>query len=162
MVERRLYVDMDGVLAKWNNKATLEEVATEGYFLHRELQENLLVALEMLSVEVEIYILSAAYEDGHSARDKRNWLQQKGIVFPAIFVPYGKNKKDYVKKSGFLLDDFSKNLFEWEDGKDFVGIKFRNEVNGSKGTWKGASVSYESSPESIVAEIKEVLKCYTI
>lgn len=157
---KTLYVDMDGTLAKWNEKATPQEVASNGYFRNRELQNNLLDALNMLSNDgYAIYILSSAYQDGHSEDDKKWWLKHHNISFPAIFVPYGDCKKDYVKKEGtnFLLDDFSHNLREWETDINFVSIKFRNEINGRKGTWRGADVSHNLSSKDIADKLKEVI-----
>lgn len=153
-----LYIDMDGVLAKWND-TSLEEVKKEGYFAKRELQSNLLEALCEIKGLYQVYILSAVYQDGHSERDKRTWLKEKEVPFPAIFVPYGECKKDYVESNGinFLLDDYSKNLFEWED-KNFYSIKFRNSFNGTKGTWQGRSISHDLCSEDIAKQIKEVIE----
>ena len=36
---RRFFIDMDGVLAKWEN-ASLEEMTSPGFFLSRKVDEN--------------------------------------------------------------------------------------------------------------------------
>lgn len=57
----------------------------------------------------------------------------------AIFTPCGACKADYVKTSGLniLIDDYTKNLLEWENqGRNFLGIKFDNGINGNIGKWK--------------------------
>ena len=84
--------------------------------------------------------MSAVFDDNHSKEEKKQWLIENGLGgVNAIFTPCGSCKADYVTTSGLniLIDDYSKNLFEWENyGKNFLGIKFDNGINGKNGKWK--------------------------
>ncbi len=127
------YVDMDGVLAKWNADASEEETHEHGYFINREAELSA-VALVRLLIDAgkKVHILSSVYEDDHSAREKREWLDSVGLKdVDAIFVPYGEDKNQYVDAEGslpVLIDDYSKNLTAWESMK-YLAIKFMNGFN---------------------------------
>lgn len=149
------YFDMDGVLAKWNLGASLEEVARRGYFLHREPEPEIIVALiYMAKLGYDVRILSAAYEDDHSVHDKSLWLDIYGLAdIPRVFVPYGKRKGDFVKEEGnILIDDFTKNLDEWQG----IPVKFYNGINGTKGTYRGYAISNRMTASQIVTILRGI------
>lgn len=158
-MKRRLFVDMDGTVAVWGN-SPWEEVCTKGYFANRPPMMNVINAVKEIihnHPEVEVFILSAVITDNHSVGDKHEWLDK---YLPEIdhnhriFSVYGEDKAKYMNAKGdILLDDYSKNLVEWEaaGGK---GIKILNGVNWSKRSWRGDVVFHETDPkllgESIV------------
>ena len=141
---KNLYVDMDGVLAYWNQDASIEEVASKGYFLNCAPVRNVIEAIRNLieREDVNVTILSSVFNDDHSSEEKLKWLGKYSINAKTIFVPYGSSKSEYLQSEGmiskddFLLDDFSKNLHQWHG----IGIKMYNHCNGTKGTWHGYSV----------------------
>lgn len=166
--KRRLFIDMDGTIAVWNNDASFEEVAAPGYFSNIPPMNNSLMAVKYLVTELsdkyEIFILSSVFEDGHSVRDKNIWLDR---YLPEIdkkhriFVPYSRTKRDFVREvtgaiydSDVLVDDFTKNLAAWHG----VGIKILNGINGSKGTWNGYVISHNMAPETMARAI-DALAC---
>lgn len=153
---RRIYIDMDGVLATWNSDKSLEEVAMPGYFRDLLPMRNVVDAIKkiVLSRKYEVFILSSVLHD-IAIRDKNFWLDTYLPEIPLInriFVPYGQIKADYIGKLDYrdiLIDDFSKNLKEWHG----VGIKLLNGINGTKGTWNGYVVNGNSSPVCIMNTI---------
>lgn len=125
---KTIYIDMDGVLARWCETSTREDTHRHGYFLTREPEPAVIEAARVLS---HASILSAVYEDDHSCTEKRIWLRAHGLGdIPFIAVPYGSRKGDFIKDeaSAILLDDFSKNLEEWRG----TPVKFYNGINGKK------------------------------
>lgn len=154
---KRLFVDMDGVLCKFNKDASIEEVASEGYFTKCEPQQSVINAVLRILYEshTEVFILSSVFADNHSIPEKNWWLDEYGFSEiddeHRLFVPYGMSKADFLKETvgaegnDFLLDDFSKNLHEWHG----VGIKLMNGINGTKGTWNGYNVS-SRCPEDVI------------
>ena len=131
-----IYIDMDGTLAKWQNK-TLEEVATKGYFRELPAVDSVVTMAKKLiaSKMFNIYILSSVLNDNHSADDKRYWLKSNLPEMKdenIFFVPYGENKADYVNldKNSYLIDDLSRNLHEWEaaGGKEMKDYIVKNNV----------------------------------
>ena len=155
------FFDMDGVIARWAD-ASIEETHQEGFFLRRDPETMAVMAMKrMIELGYHVSILSAAYTDDHSERDKINWLYKVGLGHvDRIFVPYGKDKHDYLTEKGILnvlIDDFSKNLFAWEGaGKEYLGIKFMNGINGTKKTWCGYTVSNRMSTEKMVIAITSI------
>lgn len=151
---RRIFIDMDGVLAVFDPGKSLEEVAMPGYFKNLAPMQNVVAAVKNIilnySEDYEVYSLSSTLHE-EAIRDKCFWLDKELPELPQenrIFVPYGKMKKDYISElqdSDILLDDFSKNLREWHG----VAIKLMNGINGTKGTWCGYSVNGKATPDVI-------------
>ena len=70
--------------------------------------------------------------------DYRCWINNAGECSKVSFV---ETLFDcHVDDSFVLLDDYSINLHEWERGNG-RGIKLRNGVNGTTGTWVGHEVT---------------------
>lgn len=170
-MNKRLFVDMDGVLCEFNKNASIEEVATKGYFAKCVPQMSVISAIRSLlerflleNKNTEVYILSSVFMDDHSVEDKNQWLDENGLLGinneHRLFVPYGQSKSRYlydtvgIGEDDFLLDDFSKNLHEWHG----VGIKLYNGINGTKGTWTGYSVNARSSSEVIKNTIMGIMQ----
>lgn len=157
-----IYIDMDGVLAKWDWDASLEDTFQPGYFARRIPEKNVVELIKRLKEESSfpVTILSAVYTNGYAAKEKRTWLDTIGLSdTPAIFVPYGQKKEEYVEKdpANVLIDDFSQNLRSWENA-GFTGIKFFNERNGSHGTWNGYSIKYNMQPVKMAVVVEAVAK----
>lgn len=150
-MKNKIYFDMDGVLAKWNPDATIEEVATKGYFTNCAPEKTVIEAANLL-IEggYEVHILSSVFQDNHSKDDKKEWLERYLPNLPAEnmhFVAYGHSKDEFVNpgEKDVLIDDFTPNLLGWT-GR---GIKMYNGINGSKGRWRGYSV-HSSMHEDIL------------
>ena len=157
----KVFVDLDGVLARWNAEASVEDTYAPGFFLTREPEPEAIEAVRLMRERgLDVYILTCAYQNGLAEPEKDAWLAKVGLSdIPRIFVPYGKRKSDYVGMAdvSVLLDDYSKNLHEWKaEGK--IGCKFYNGINGTHGTWNGYSVCYGMTAEQITAVITAIVK----
>ena len=53
-----------------------------------------------------------------------------------------------------LLDDYTKNLEVWEPPA--VVVKLLNDINNSKGSWKGNKISFNRSPREIATSIEKL------
>lgn len=166
--KKRLFVDMDGVLAKWIENEPFEAVCEPGYFLN--LPPNICVvdAVKALCESVdrrgtEVYILSAVLDNGHAEREKRMWLDTYCPFIPEkhrLFVSCDERKSTAVgsvSKSDFLLDDYTKNLREWKD-EGGTPIKLFNGVNGRSGSYVGAYTCAWLAPQQIVADIQRFME----
>lgn len=157
MKKTKFFIDMDGVLAKWRQAASLSEVGQEGYFLNLEVELTLVeVVLELVRQGYSVSILSHVFGES-AASEKTSWLKRCGLGhIHRTFVPYGEPKTNYIDSNdnhkNILLDDYTKNLVKWEEEGN-VGVKLYNGVNGNNGTWKGHSVSLEMSFEDIIATL---------
>ena len=147
MMNKRIFVDMDGTLAKWNNVA-LDNLYKQYYYKNLEPNINLLSNIKkMIERRQDIFILSSFLNDSKYALDEKNqWLD---FYLPEIkqdkriFVKYGDNKSDYIpngiNQNDYLIDDYTKNLLEW-DVAGGTGIKYLNGINHTNKTWKGLLV----------------------
>lgn len=102
----RLFVDMDGTLAEWQEGTPLEEVCAPGYFAQLPPNENMAKAMIRFweysrKNNIEVFILSAVFDDGHSIRDKNAWLDQYIPFIDAehrIFVSCEEPKTAYINE----------------------------------------------------------------
>lgn len=161
MKEVTYFFDMDGVLAKWDTSASEEETHQRGYFASRDLELSALALVRLLKDSGrKVKILSAVYEDDHSRKEKREWLDASGLSdVESVFVPYGEKKSSYVDEDfPVLVDDYSKNLREWEQ-EGHLPVKFFNGINNQPkfkvvdnvvqveaDTWSGYSLDNRMSP----------------
>lgn len=149
------FFDMDGVLATYQTDV-VEHMHEKGYFAHLPVNEKAVDFLKSLMAypQVQVYILSKTPNvfAPSSKKDKLFWLKN---VLPElgeshIFIQDGRKnqtKAEFIKERlgaqsyeqdfNVLIDDYSKNLIEWEkEGKNFMALKALNEVNNKKGLHK--------------------------
>lgn len=158
----RLFVDMDGVLAEYRQTCVLEDLYEEGYFYNLRPQEQIVEAIKAVRQDprIEVFILSSVLTDSpYALVEKKAWLSKYLPEIDAdhqVFPPCGKEKWKYVpggiRSSDCLLDDYTKNLVEWEPQGN--GIKLLNGINHSHETWKGAMVSINSPANELINDIK--------
>ncbi len=157
-----IFFDMDGVLAKWDTASSYEDTFVPGYFLSREPDALMIDSLhELVRLKYNVMILSAVYPGAIYHAEKEEWLRRYGINVPAIFLPCGENKANYVSleadQRAFLVDDYTRNLNAWEStGAGFVGVKYLNGINNSRGTWRGYRVSNQMDSAHIVGTISAI------
>ena len=163
---KRLFVDMDGTLAKFNNVDTLETLYEKNYFLNLEPMKNVVEAIKKIVLEhpeIDVYILSSVLSDSQYALvEKNQWLDRyipEISKEKRIFPPCGKDKKEFifggVSTEDFLLDDYSVNLNAWEPPAK--GIKIMNGINGTKGTWSSEKISAEKSGAEIAYNLVNII-----
>ena len=169
--------DMDGVLAKWNELASEEEVNAPGYFIDREVEPKAVCLLKNLRDNGHrVRILSCVFQNGYAENEKSLWLDSVGLGdVERIFVPYGKDKFQYVNEleEQLLIDDFGDNLRAWRNaGEDFIPIKFYNGINDrpkikidSEGrtviqvdSWDGISINHRMSVKDMQTVVEGVVK----
>ena len=63
---------------------------------------------------------------------------------------------DRLTKNDFLLDDYTKNLKEWE-AQGGTGIKLLTDINHTRETWTGNSVRFDASGEDILEDLLKII-----
>lgn len=157
-----VFFDMDGVLAKWDTSSSIEDTFMPGYFLNREPEPELIMALKEMSTAgaADVAILSAAYSTTNAGEEKMQWLQKQGINVPVYIVPYGHRKSDFIPRVeglALLVDDYTRNLREWETIPDHIGVKFVNGVNSTNGTWEGYRLDYRMNADHIAKTLMGII-----
>lgn len=173
-MKKRLYIDIDGTLAQFHDvdKLFIEAMWTQGFYIGLKPFDNLVNGVRAFindHPDVEVYVLSAYLdtEPPFVVSEKNEWLDKYLPEIPKerrIFTRAGENKTNYIGEIGpddYLLDDYNKNLHEFESAGG-RSIKFRNDVNhrgrgaygGEAGPlWNGSIISYDDSPTSIAYDL---------
>lgn len=163
----RLFIDMDGTLTEWRILQKNEELEIPGYFYSLKPHINVLNAIKRIIAdnEIDVYILSCIIENNSKVspkKEKELWLKKYLPELKKekyIFVPNGENKVNYVPdgilKNDFLLDDYTHNLMLWALHGN--GIKLLNNINSSKGTWKGSQINFNNNANEIYNAIKRII-----
>lgn len=159
---RRIFVDMDGTLAKFNPIAKIEDLYEQGYFAALEPQQNVVDAVKLLCEDsrFEVYILSSVLDSEYALQEKNQWLDAhlpQVDTEHRLFPSYGETKQSVIpnglQPTDTLFDDYSLNLHAWcPPGQ---AIKCMNGINGTNGTWQGARVFHTDAPEQIAEEIAD-------
>lgn len=172
---KRLFVDMDGTLAKFHDVANyLERMYEEDFFYNLEPFENMVGGINLFieqHPDTEVYIISSCIESPYCTRDKNRWLDEH-LNIPKnhrIFPPVGRPKAAYIPggvgENDYLLDDYNRGLnqFMYDGGR---AIKCHNNINqhgigaygGSAGNmWVGAMVHTDDSPLMIASELAHTM-----
>jgi len=147
-MNRRIFVDMDGTLTEWIENESTDVLYEKGYYENLKPNEFLLQVIKGLVKKGEdIYILSSFLNDSkYALEEKNNWLDRylpELSKDKRLFIKYGDNKTliipNGVSKFDYLIDDYSKNLFDWKDAGG-IAIKFLNGINNKSKQWQGLNV----------------------
>ena len=151
-----IFFDMDGVLAEWKSVPP-EKLNRRFFFLTRRPDFKMIRLLKNLTEKGEDVRILSAVLNRYAEKEKRIWLRIFGInPNRATFVPYGEEKAKYVPiGKNILIDDYSKNLHQWEDAGN-VAVKYYNGVNGTNGTWKGKGISRNMSVSQMETLIRAI------
>lgn len=152
----RIFIDMDGTLAKWGTIESNEELYRKDYYKNLEPNYDILTDVKRLICDNKnVYILSHYLTDSDYAKaDKEQWLEKylpELDKSKRIFIPYGASKAAFVDKNygaitstDYLVDDFTQNLIEWKLYGG-TGIKYINGINHTRKTWKGLRAHEENA-----------------
>lgn len=169
----RLFIDMDGVVAKWGTITSQNDLYSEGYFLNCIPEDTLIEEIKLLIKSgIKVYPTTHFLDSKYAYNEKRMWLKKHISAIPEsnyILVPYGRDKAEFINRlsnfekinsNDILLDDHSPNLFSWERAGG-TGIKFMNGINGNNGTWKGRKIGKSCDfPNSLSFHINTILYDY--
>lgn len=148
MIEmKKIFLDMDGTLARFNVRNALERFENERGFFANLLAYKGIENINEMVKGGNVYIISAS-PNIYADIDKKTWLKK---YIPdlknenILLCRNGQNKAKFIEnkleiridKNCFLLDDYTKNLIEWEQAGG-TGIKRITKVSdNSTKKWKG-------------------------
>ena len=146
---KKIFLDLDGTLAKFNVKNALNRFETEkGFFAKLGAYKGIEVINEMAKAG-NVYIISAS-PNTQADIDKMTWIEKYLPNIPKnhiVICRCGECKALVLRRLGlvidkncYLLDDYTKNLTEWESVGG-VGIKRITKVaDNSRKLWKGLKI----------------------
>lgn len=148
-----LFIDMDGTLAV-NNCKSLSDMYVPGYFRGLKPLENVVNGIMILKdshPEINLSVLTCVMQDRPGCEsEKLEWLSEYCPflnVSDIMFLPCGESKREAAGKGqNYLLDDYSANLLDFDDGSANHGIKLLNGYNGAGIRWHGDTMDSEMDP----------------
>lgn len=149
----KIFFDHDGTLADRIKAEEIPLMKNDGFFFNRKPTELLFQLRNELTGRYtymldNIYVCSTYMADCNCLPEKKMWTEKTLPMVKnshQIFTPMGVNKalavadyfgKEKLSYDDFLIDDFSRNLFDWKEYGG-TGIKYLNGANGNNGTWTG-------------------------
>lgn len=170
-MKKRIFVDMDGVLAEFNDSATFNDLHTKGYFMNLNPQENIVDAVKLLTKSYEVFIISCVLKDNPHAKSEKNaWLDKhlpEVSRSHRIFPTCGETKilhiPEFSPETDILIDDYSKNCYEWlSNGGTYVKVS-RCILDAITESFRHKfTISPDEKPSSISAFINNVFEIMEI
>lgn len=164
---KKIFIDMDGVLAEYRKNCTENDMKEKGYFLTLRPEWNMIMALNMLvekASELGIYVcvLTKVYPSlfTHSVNEKLQWRDKfLPILNDSQFVMVNgevEEKSQAIKEElGFdiddsciLIDDYNYNLDEWQS-KGGCAIKYVNKINDRTKSFVGSRINHSMNSNEI-------------
>ena len=157
----KIFLDLDGTLARFNVRNALERFDKEKGFFSKLLAYKGIEIVNELAKTNQLFIISASPNE-QADIDKMIWLEK---YLPNIkkenvtICRLGENKAKVIEnkynitidKTCFLLDDYTKNLVEWENVGG-IGIKRITKVaDNSRKIWKGQELKHLDELAAILA-----------
>lgn len=149
-MNKKIFLDLDGTLAKFNIRNALERFDKEvGFFAKLGAYKGIEVVNELAKTN-QLFIISASPNE-QADKDKMVWIQK---YLPNVSMDnitlcrIGQNKAQIIEEkysikidnNCYLLDDYTKNLNEWESFGG-LGIKRLTSVaDNSRKLWKGLQI----------------------
>ena len=147
---KKLFLDLDGTVAKFNVKNALKRFDNEKGFFAKLGAYVGIESLNELAKNGNLYIISAS-PNKTADLDKMIWIEKYLPNIPKNNITIcrlGENKAQIIQEkyqikinqNCLLLDDYSQNLFQWEE-MGGTGVKRLTSVaDNSRGLWKGLSI----------------------
>ena len=158
----KIFLDLDGTLARFNVRNALERFdKEEGFFARLKAYKNIEVVNELAKTN-NLFIISASPNE-QADKDKMIWIEK---YLPNININniticrIGENKAKIIQdkynitinEQCYLLDDYTKNLIEWENFGG-TGIKRLTTVaDNSRKIWQGLVLKHLEELQRVVWE----------
>lgn len=173
-MQLNIFIDMDGVLAKYNRAAyegddPLFERRGAHYFRDLPADDYIIKAAKMLRDEghnvVVISKLSQNYDIVcEQSKDKRNWLNDHGMrLFELIHTQDAKSEaaEEYLKRklnrADILIDDYNWNLIDWVSAGG-TSVKYLNGIN-TKNSFNGHHIDpSEDDIDALTGKLSDIVQ----
>ena len=164
--QKRLFVDLDGTLYQFVPGTPFEDLLQGHYFANLTPQQNVIDAVRMICQtrsDIEVCTLGSYPSDTKDPLwDKNERLNEDLPEIEwerRVFLPLTYTKAyafDKLTKNDYLLDDYTKNLKEWE-AQGGTGIKLLTDINHTRETWNGSTVRFDMQPQELMEDILSII-----
>ena len=144
MKKIRVFVGLEGTLAKFKKIKKIEDIFMDDYFKYICPYESMIEALKELVKEMDVYIISSVL----------NSQIPEIPIEKRIYINYGKSKNTVCHSTyDFLIDNSSNTLSEWKK----IGNVIKTVNEDCSEQWDGYKIYCNSDPLQIVASIKAII-----
>ena len=177
---KRLFFDMDGVLAEYRRDCTEKDFKEKGYFASLKPEWNMIGALEKLienekELGISVCVLTKVYPRAfrYSVREKQEWRDEfLPLLFDSEFMMVNGEEEEKsaairerlgieIDESCILIDDYNYNLAEWTKNGG-TAVKYVNGINDKNHSFIGSRLRYDMSAEEIYASLVEMINDNTL
>lgn len=159
---KKIFLDLDGTLAKFNVPNALERFDKEEGFFSKLGAYKGIESINELAKNNNLFVISASPNE-QADKDKMIWIEK---YLPNININniticrIGENKAKIIQdkynitinEQCYLLDDYTKNLIEWENFGG-TGIKRLTTVaDNSRKIWQGLVLKHLEELQRVVWE----------
>ena len=166
----KIYIDMDGTIARFHDENLyLERMFEKGFFAGLKPFDNAVEAIKHIidnHPNVDVYVLSATITTPYCLAEKNAWLDKylpnidkDHRIFTSLNVPKSEAIGHQLTDKDILIDDYNKNLLEWEKAGG-SSVKAKNNINhrGLYGAlWNGELIDVTDTADSIVERLTEII-----
>ena len=169
---RTLSVDLDGTIARfYDDEDYLIKMNEPKHFLKLRAYDHLVSAIRMILEQTDIKVIfNTAYPvlNPGAKEDKKKWLKKlfPGMHYGLILLPAPADKaaafEEYMgrklTKTDFLLDDYSKNLKDWEKAGG-SGIKCVIEIQDAtdSSSYEGPRINPNDDGEFLFKTLRRLI-----
>ena len=172
---KKIFFDMDGVLAEYRKDCTENDMKKKGYFLSLKPEQNMVNALNRLALDskelgIHVCVLTKVYPTQFkcSVREKLEWRDEYlPELFDSEFVMVNgetEEKSDVIKEvfdgeinsDCFLIDDYNYNLNEWRKNGGSA-VKYVNEINDKNRSFVGNRITHTMTEDEIYSYIVNMI-----
>lgn len=172
---KRIFFDMDGVLAEYKKDCTPRDLSEKGYFLTLSPEWNMLRAMMRLvenapALGISVCVLTKVYPKmfRYSVSEKLQWRDKfMPQLFDSEFIMVNgdcEEKSDKIcevygediNSDCILIDDYNPNLAEWRKNGG-TAVKYVNGINDKNRSFIGARLSNEMSEQEIYDSILQMI-----
>mgnify|MGYP003292603141 CR=1 FL=1 len=147
---KKIFLDLDGTLARFNVPNALNRFDKETGFFARLKPYKGIGEIDRLAQRGNVYIISAS-PNLTADLDKMQWVQKyiPNIQYNNIVIcRIGENKAKVIEskynieinEQCYLLDDYTKNLNEWEQYNGSGIKRLTGVADNSRKLWKGLTL----------------------
>lgn len=161
----KIFVDMDGTIAKFYEKPNYLEKMYEKEFFRNLKPYALAKTINQLAEQgYDVYILSACVNTTYCKQEKILWCKEflpnvkaENIILLGIGENKAKRVAELVKDNEYaiLIDDYGYNLEQWTIKPNYVAIKRINGINCKKGKKYEYTVKFGNDLYTILDKYEE-------
>jgi 5'(3')-deoxyribonucleotidase len=169
---KRLFIDMDGVLARFHDEENFTELMYKsGFFINLKPFKNAVEAVKQFvkNPDFEVFIISSPLNETALAEKKKwiDWHLPEISNDHRLFPKYEQSKADFIWqkfngicKNDILFDDYNRNLQEWHKigGTAIMCVNNTSHLRPKGMKWSGEIVSNDANCEKIIADLTNAIE----